>query len=323
MLRRVSLQSSNRRVIVSTPARIHFGILDPFGSAGTRKYMSIGLAVREPRTVVEACMGSSSSIPGEVEREVSDVLLRLKAVYDIDTDNIGIRVLSYAPRHVGLGSTTQLKLAIAYSVLRLVGLSPDIVEIARLLGRGEVSGVGTYVFAYGGLVLDSGKKSSDDFPKLMLRVSFPEDWYVVIVIPPGRGPSEIEEHKLFSQAILKPELVYYAHYLVLNRIIPAVQDRDFEEFTTALEELQITVGKMFSLAQGGVFSQGSSKYVSKLRSLGLRGVGQSSWGPAVYGFTESRRLAESVCLEIRENNTQCIVTQADNAGARVYYVPTD
>ncbi len=319
MLRRGEAPSI-RRVIVSAPARVHFGILDPFGVAGTRKYMSLGLGIQEPRTVVEVGWDLDQNIPTDVEREVHDVINRMRAIYNLELSNVKIRVLSHAPRHVGLGSTTQIKLATAYALSRLAGLSPDIPELARALGRGEVSGVGTYVFAHGGLVLDSGRRRDSDFPRLLLRLDFPMNWHIVVVVPPGRGPSETEEHKLFSHIASRPELVHYAHYVVLSRVIPSVQEGDFEEFTSGLEELQVTVGKMFSLAQGGVFSRISVDYVMLLRRMGLRGVGQSSWGPAVYGFSESRRHAESVCIEVEKRGARCIVTNADNCGSRTYYV---
>jgi len=322
MLRTRQLQD-DKIVVVSAPARLHLGILDPFGVAGGRKYMCLGLAVREPRTIVKAGRAICSEVPQEVEKEITDVLNRLASAYDINVHDINLQVKSFAPRHVGLGSTTQLKLAAATAVLRLAGLSVDIVDLAKLLGRGEVSGVGTYVFSQGGLVLDSGKRASTDFPKLLLRLRFPEKWNIVIVIPPGRGPGEVEEHRLFSYSSARPDLVHYAHYVVLNRLIPAVQDENFEEFTSALEDLQVTVGKMFSLAQGGIFSLTSQVYIEKLKALGARGVGQSSWGPTVYGFTESRKEAEKICLEIeKEHTARCIVTKADNEGAKVYYITT-
>ncbi len=310
----------SRIVRVLAPARIHFGVLNPFGSAPGRRYVCLGLAVREPRTVVEAEYPGRGEIVPDIP-EVRDVLTRLWSMYEIDIDKINVRVLSHAPRHVGLGSTTQLKLSVGLCVLSLFGKSVDVVELAKVLGRGDVSGVGTYVFKHGGLVVDSGK-SRDEFPRLVVRLDFPEDWVVVIGVPRhARGPSEVEEHTLFASTC-EPELVYYAHFLVLNRLLPAVVSRDFSEFATALEELQVTVGKMFSRVQGGVFRKETEAVLDVFRRLGVRGAGQSSWGPAAYGFlnTLDEELLKRLRKELEKLDVECIVTRCDNAGARVLII---
>ena len=307
-------------VRVLAPARVHFGVLNPFGSAPGRKFVCLGLAVREPRTVVEAEYPGRGEVVPDIP-EVRDVLARLWSVYEVDVDRVNVRVISHAPRHAGLGSTTQLKLSVGLCVLSLFGKSVDVVELAKVLGRGEVSGVGTYVFKHGGLVLDSGKLS-DEFPMLTLRLEFPEEWTIIIGVPRrARGPDEVREHELFASTC-EPELVYYAHFIVLNKLLPAVIGKNFTEFVSALEELQITVGKMFSKVQGGVFRKETETVLEIFRSFGLRGIGQSSWGPAAYGFLEhyDEDLVSRLCRELEKADAECIVTRSDNVGARVLVI---
>ncbi|NIQ97303.1 MAG: GHMP kinase, partial [Desulfuromonadales bacterium] len=60
------------------------------------------------------------------------------------------------PEHVGLGSGTQLGLAVAAAMTRLHGLELDSSELLRRLDRGLRSGIGIGAFRMGGVLLDGG-----------------------------------------------------------------------------------------------------------------------------------------------------------------------
>ncbi len=302
------------KVIVSSPSRIHFGIINPFRVVKERYYTCAGLAIEEPRTVVEASFNEDHY---EKDPEILDVLRRLEHVFDIDISSISIRILAKIPRHVGLGSTTQLKLSIARAVLALFNIDNICIEyLAKVLGRGEVSGIGTYAHAYGGLVVDMGKRNIEDFPKLYIRLEFPRNWYIVLARGRGRGPDERSEHMLFALSSPR-ELIYEASFYLFNVLIPGVIEKDFELFCTGLEKLQYTVGKMFEKAQGGIFSTSTNELIEIMRKLGLRGVGQSSWGPTTYGFTISREHAERCVRELRDMGFWAKIVRSDNLGAKI------
>jgi len=77
-------------------------------------------------------------------------------------------------------------------------------------------------------------------------------------------------------------------HLVLLGLLPAVVEHDLVSFGEAISELQEHVGNHFSPAQGGSYARPAVESVVRfLKSEGLSGVGQSSWGPAIYGFTDS------------------------------------
>src|SRR5437867_2955570 len=81
--------------------------------------------------------------------------------------------------------------------------------------------------------------------------------------------------------------------------LPALAEADLAGFGAALEEVQRITGGWFAPAQGGVFAPGETgELVERLRAWGAVGVGQSSWGPAVYGIvgdgSASAALAERV-----------------------------
>ena len=70
-------------------------------------------------------------------------------------------------------------------------------------------------------------------------------------------------------------------------LLPALVDGDLEAFGKAITTIQQINGSWFAPAQGGPFASGAStELINKMREWGAAGVGQSSWGPAVYAITE-------------------------------------
>ena len=68
------------------------------------------------------------------------------------------------PAHVGLGSGTQLGLAVGAALARLAGLQLSTDEIALAVGRGLHSGIGIATFQHGGFVLDGGRRIISELP---------------------------------------------------------------------------------------------------------------------------------------------------------------
>src|SRR5437016_2155124 len=63
-------------------------------------------------------------------------------------------------------------------------LPTDAPAIARAVGRGERSAIGTWTFAGGGLVLEGGRrKEQDAVGPLLARLPFPSTWRAVVAVP--------------------------------------------------------------------------------------------------------------------------------------------
>jgi len=300
-------------IIISSPARLHFGIINPFRK-DLRLYLGAGLAVNRPRVEIVVRKNRELSFRGPRSEEVWMKLRPLIEKYGLRKGEVEIR--KTIPKHVGLGSTTQLLLSVAKGLLTVNNIFFDIEEVSSILGIGRVSGVGKYAFQYGGFIVDSGVKGKDS-TKLYLRLRFPESWRFIVVIPEGRGLSEEEENRVFAADEDIPEsLIHEASYHLFVEIIPSLIEEDIEGFSTGLEKLQLIVGKMFSRYQGGVFSKNSQIIVDVLKKLGVKGVGQSSWGPAVYGVIPPGENAEEVKTRVsRIVNGDVLIVDPDNQGA--------
>ncbi len=172
-------------------------------------------------------------------------------------------------------------------------------ELARTMGRAKRSAIGTWTFAGGGLVVEGGRRvGQDDVAPLLARLPFPASWRCVLAVPHARaGVSGAAESRAFAELPSPPEGdVERVAYLVLMALLPALVEADIESFGAALSEIQEMTGRWFASAQGGTFAPGSADLVRCMAEGGARGVGQSSWGPAVYGIVDgqeaSARLAE-------------------------------
>jgi beta-ribofuranosylaminobenzene 5'-phosphate synthase len=233
-----------------------------------------------------------------------------------------LRVVEAIPPHVGLGSGTKLALAVAQALAALDDRDVDAPELAEAVGRAARSAVGTWTFALGGLVVEGGVRPGEDRPApLLARYAMPEEWRVVLVIPraePGlSGPAEEEA---FRQLVPSPERSAEIAQLVLTSLLPALVERDLEEFGGALTRIQQLVGDAFATVQGGRFHPRAGALVDALLRDGAAGAGQSSWGPAVYGIVGSeasgRALAERMAQVVGDEGSVELVG-FDNRGALV------
>lgn len=276
------------KIKVSAPARIHMGILNPSRGVGERVYASAGVAVQEPRTIVKVESDDELSVAGPSAEESRAFARRILDRYKLG--GAKINVLSVPPRHAGLGSTTQLCLSIAVGITKLHGLSVQPVELATALGRGKQSAIGTYAFQHGGFIVEGGWSDKTVFPPLLFRYSFPEDWRFLIIVPRSRSLDEKQEDRVFEKLPTPQEnLVYEACYRLLLGMAPAILEKDITAFGENLVKLQEVVGTMFSKVQRGVYQPDSAPLIKKLKEIGAVGVGQSSWGPAVYGLFDPKK----------------------------------
>jgi len=314
-------------VLVHAPARLHLGFLDPDGHFG-RRFGAIGCAVSGLDTVVSACRASDSAIEGAVDE-------RAKALFEsamsVSGNVVPIRmtVQSRSPQHAGLGSGTQLALAIDTAVRRLAGQPCAPGCAAKRLGRGLRSGTGAALFEHGGLVVDGGVGDGSKVPPLVSRLALPDDWRVVLVRDEARqGLSGAAEKAAFRALQPLPEQTAgeLCHRVLLG-LLPAAAEGDFGAFSKHLGVLQEAVGSYFADSQGGLFlSEAVSGAVEYCRDrFGLSGTGQSSWGPTGFIFAPDQRTGERVVEALSESQAAVglilSVHAPDNTGARVSVTP--
>jgi beta-RFAP synthase len=207
------------------------------------------------------------------------------------------------PSHAGLGSGTQLGLAVARALAELHGISASTLELAAAVARGKRSAIGTWAFALGGFIVEGGRKvGSADIAPLLARYEVPSTWRCVVAVPQGqRGLSGEAEIDAFDR--LPPPAdrdVERVSHLVLMQLLPALVEADLSSFGDALSAVQRITGAWFAGQQGGIFAPGATgQLVTEMVEGGAVGVGQSSWGPAAYGLVASDEAASALAHRVR------------------------
>jgi beta-ribofuranosylaminobenzene 5'-phosphate synthase len=293
-------------VFVEAPARLHFGVLDLRGTMG-RWFGGIGAAAPAPTLLVSASHADTLTVEGEECARAAEFARRLLSHVEASRGVVlgaRVRVHRALPAHSGLGSGTQLSLAIARALADLHGVDADAPALARVMGRSRRSAIGTWTFEGGGLVVEGGRRvGQEQSAPLLARLPFPPSWRCVVAVPHARaGVSGAAEAQAFARLAPPPDGdVERVAYLVLMSLLPALVEADIESFGAALSEIQEMTGRWFAAAQGGTFAPGPTEtLVRSMAQWGARGVGQSSWGPAVYGIVDSEESAASLAARVRD-----------------------
>jgi beta-RFAP synthase len=275
-----------KRVQVKTTARLHLGFLDLAGDLG-RRFGSIGLAIDAFQTCVELREAPSFEVSGEERERGAQIGRRIAEGLGLDTRKQLI-ISNAIPAHAGLGSGTQLALAIATAFRQLAGLPPDAREDARLLDRGARSGVGVALFERGGLAVDAGRGPNTEVPPVVAWVNFPKDWRILLILDPRvEGAHGEEERRAFAGLPRFPaDAASEICRCTLMQILPGAAEVDLEAFGDGVARIQEILGDHFAPVQGGgrFISLPVSRIAARLKALGARGIGQSSWGPTGFAF---------------------------------------
>ncbi|MPW38854.1 GHMP kinase [Thermococcus sp. 101 C5] len=268
-------------MLIETPKRLHLGLIDPSGLLG-RRFGSLGVALDGGyRVRVMPHDKLEIKADGEDRETIRHAVDKMNQKFATGFNYL-IQVERTIPRHIGLGSTTQLSLAVGLGIARLNSLRLEIEELASTLGRGKNSGAGIYAFKYGGFVIDGGVKGK--IPPLIIREDFPEDWGFLLIIPETKRGFDEEEEKPIMQSVKgESSIAEKISYRILLGLLPALKERNIEEFGKHLSEIQKLVGKHFEEYQGGEFRE-DVKLIMEFLSENTYGYGQSSWGPTVYGL---------------------------------------
>ena len=274
-----------RTVFLSAPARLHLGFLDMNGSRG-RRFGSVGLTLEGPSVELSIRRAPSFAITGAQSERAEQFAKALRNKFNLP-DDFQIAISRTIPEHAGLGSGTQLGIAVGVALARLYRLELSVREIALVVQRGQRSGIGAGAFEFGGFLVDGGKGPGDEPPPIVSRIEFPSDWRVVLVLERAtRGLHGERETAAFQTLPAFPELLAgHLCRLMLMQALPALAERDIESFGNAIGELQRIAGDYFSPAQGGRFaSPAVAEALAWFESQGIAGVGQSSWGPTGFAI---------------------------------------
>jgi beta-ribofuranosylaminobenzene 5'-phosphate synthase len=239
----------------------------------------------------------------------------------------------------------------------LQNLQPELDAVrclALLSGRGKRSAIGLHGFVYGGLICDLGYEPTaaactpvtsppvtsppvtsppvTPRPVATRGVAFPQAWPVVLILrrrQAGSSPSASvhgqQEENLLLRVGAQPNPHRAAMLDLAEQCLAAAEQCAFSAFTTALERYMLLAADMFREVQHGMYRDAQIAACAHAAvDAGLRAVGQSSWGPTVFGLAASRPAAELAADALRgrldDRLHEVRITSASAHGAQWRYI---
>lgn len=315
-------------VRVRAPARLHLGFLDLNGGLN-RKFGSLGLAIDQPVTELTLERASHDTVEGIEQSRAIRALNRYKSLLKLES-GYRLRVETAIPAHAGLGSGTQLAMAVGAALAQLEGLESDLRALAEMQNRGARSAIGMAAFERGGFVVDGGRGSTDHAPPVVAHANMPAHWRILLVMDRKRvgvhGAGETAAFDVLPEML--PDVSQEMCRVTLMQLLPALAEEDIAAFGAAVRVIQQHNGDYFASAQGGGAwtSELVEKTVKRMAELGAVGIGQSSWGPTGFAFVGSAEKASEICAaletEIVADGLEILVAKGRSQGASIEMLAT-
>ncbi len=332
------------KVRITTPCRIHLSLIDENGYTG-RVDGGVGLMLDQPNVVLEVS-NSADEFAIECHRYyresvhvINEKASKVFKLFHINNKNFHFNLLRYYPSHVGLGSKTQLSLAIGTAISKLKNMDIPIEEITKMVERGGTSGIGWRGFETGGFILDGGHdygigKEKENFlpssasgsanPALTIsKYNIPENWRFVLVIPnvkPGAyGEEEVDIFKKYTP-IPRDEVNEVSHQ-ILMKMLPGILRNDLQCFGEGLKRIQ-SIG--FKRIEISLQKQIVKDLLKLFEKIGVKAYGMSSFGPSILGITDSaeeaEKLKETVEKHLNGIGGHIYLCRPNNTGAKIEYI---
>lgn len=344
---------------VRTGCRIHFGLME-LASDQPLLFGGLGLMLNSPDLIIRVSPVGTGAITGLVDADSEHASRVEKVLRANNAERFDVHFDAIQPLHSGLGGGTQLAASVAAAIQLAQSNSPDSPrysewtpvrealpeltpsQLSQLSNRGLRSAVGLHGFLQGGLILDEGYEASVSVETGQQNeissastgrrikassVQLPSDIQVVLVRPKVElSVSGDEEAQRLSALGRTPNPKRAEMFDLASRLLEQsseiASESCFLKVMSQLEQYMQFAAEMFADDQGGLYNGPSvAEAVQLCRNAGLRGVGQSSWGPTVFGFTNQRESAENAIEQLCQFYDTAQITHSvpDNQGATFRY----
>jgi beta-ribofuranosylaminobenzene 5'-phosphate synthase len=325
-----------RRVIIRTPSRLHITLIDMHGGSG-RVDGGVGITLDDPGILLEVrkspdleVTGCEGALRDKVAETARHVLGEIHS-----PASVSITVRDHYPSHIGLGSGSQMAMAVSRAICECYHRDVSAGDLAKIVGRGGTSGIGCAAFDKGGFIVDGGHRYGKGFqksdfrpsgaspdvapPPVIARHPFPIDWKILLAIPDlpcgANGGTELDIFKTYCP--IPVEEVRIICHEVLMRMLPGIVEHDLDLFGSSINELQKHGFKKVEL---GLQPKEILELIDTLRLSGAACAGLSSFGPTVYAISDTgiRGIEQAARLFMKEKSGgTTLITSARNQGAFV------
>ncbi len=310
-------------VSVKAPARLHMGFMDMHGGLG-RSFGSLGLCLENLSThltVTDSHRISANGPSSERAIKLAEILFETLNI----EGGVHIEIHDAITEHVGLGSGTQLCLAVGVAITQLKNLETPLKHIARLLGRGDRSGIGIGAFRYGGFLVDGGRSDETHVPPIIAHLPFPDAWCILLIFDHGMSGvhGDLEKSAFLNAEPMSEQVSEHLCRILLMQVLPSLAEQDCEGFGKGITIIQEHIGDYFAKWQDGRYcSSKVAEVLSWVQDHGASGCGQSSWGPTGFAIFANETEVYQALKQAREkwsesSELEFVVCNARNARAEI------
>jgi beta-ribofuranosylaminobenzene 5'-phosphate synthase len=318
--KKYELNLSTGTIHVRAPARIHLTVLDmnrfaPDHPGGG----GIGFAIQCYCTAEVRCTKKEIVIDYNRAPIIQNFVAVFRKVVGY-TGGFRIKITDHEYKHVGLGSTSTVMIAVATAMNEAVGSPLSTTQLRHLIGHNYVEETSDGRIAFGfetgvgpAVSINGGMAVMGDELALVYHHPFAEGKNVFIIIPPTDISSAGTQE--FDLLMNKARTLDYRDrelkaYLFLMDLIPALEKGDLRKAGDVIWEIEFRGSKRAEVEH---HSFEIYHYMSQLRERKLEFVGMSSVGPSIAVVTERDRnvmenLIKPLGLKI------AIATKVDNRG---------
>ena len=302
------------KIIIRTYPRLHLSLMG-MNNEGYRINGGAGFSITSPQLTLTFIPSFESRI---IDQRVVPILdaERNRWVRIIDDCRIknffttGIQCWVTGPvlPHMGLGSDTMIYLSSIEALFLINGAQYKQEDIVFWSRRGGASGVGINTYFTGGYVFDVGVKNRQqgimpssqqelphEIPLLFKSLEVPR-WKLGVCFPAKELiRTEMEELMFFKKQVgrIDADDVSRSLYEIVFGITSSIIEYDYKVFCQSINKLQETKWKKAESAQYGEAVFQIEKF---LLNSGADCVGMSSFGPAIYYFSENaEELSQNLC----------------------------
>lgn len=341
-------EAAAREIEVRTPSRLHLGMFS-FGDETVRSFGGVGVMVDRPGIQLRMKPAAEIIAQGPLAERAAWFARDAARFWEFSAEEgVSIEIAAAPREHVGLGSGTQLGLAVAagmWHLWRRGGSEPqeehffersEVFELADAVARGKRSCVGIHGFARGGLIVESGRftgkaaaagkqgkaTAASRFSPMVSRVRLPSAWRsLVLVQKDAVGFWGEAERKAFAGLAPVPrEVTSELARIALLEMLPAASEGLYDAFSDAVYRYGMLAGKPFEPASAMLpHTEAMHDLIALLGELGIRGVAQSSWGPAVMACCKNVEQAGEILEQLDKlalkDQFDTSISRFDNDGA--------
>ncbi|HII07739.1 MAG TPA: GHMP kinase [Methanotrichaceae archaeon] len=310
-------------VRATTPGRIHLTVLDMNRFAPNRPGGGgVGFALQIRCFAEVECTPDKTVVDYSREPIIRHFVEVFKKTVGYD-GGFKIKVRDHEQKHVGLGSTGSVLVALGHAMNEAVGSPLTREEIRLLIGNNYVeetedgrvtlgfeTGVGPAAVTYGGMAV------MGDELALAYHHEFAEGKNVFVIIPESSVSSSGREE--FDLLMNRARNLDYQDrelkaYFLLMDLIPALEREDLRKIGDVIWEIEFRGSKRAEVEHHGFEIY---QHMNSLREAGLEFVGMSSVGPSIAVVTE-RTEEEMTKLLAPMGLKVAISTKVDNVGLKI------